>query len=148
MKPLATAAVCAALALLICRGGPNADGGGTATCPEGGTYALDGYDSRNAQGDRRDLVGGPVLRRIGDAWLIVNSSGLTRRRRGRIGLERVDQLAAQIGKLVADPATRDKLTTISLEPLPGSTPDSFAAYVRTEVDRWADIVKNSGAELE
>ena len=30
----------------------------------------------------------------------------------------------------------------------GSTPDSFAAYVRTEVDRWAAIVKNSGAELE
>jgi tripartite-type tricarboxylate transporter receptor subunit TctC len=60
----------------------------------------------------------------------------------------VDQLAAQIGTLVADPATRDKLTTISLEPLPASTPDSFAAYVRTEVDRWAEIVKNSGAELE
>ena len=60
----------------------------------------------------------------------------------------VDQLAAQIGKLVADPATRDKLTTIALEPLPGSTPDSFAAYVKTEVDRWAVIVKNSGAELE
>jgi tripartite-type tricarboxylate transporter receptor subunit TctC len=60
----------------------------------------------------------------------------------------VDQLAAQIGKLVADPAIRDKLTTISLEPWGGSTPDSFAAYVRTEVDRWADIVKNSGAELE
>jgi tripartite-type tricarboxylate transporter receptor subunit TctC len=60
----------------------------------------------------------------------------------------VDQLAAQIGKLVADPATRDKLTTISLEPWGGSTPDSFAAYVKTEVDRWAVIVKNSGAELE
>jgi tripartite-type tricarboxylate transporter receptor subunit TctC len=60
----------------------------------------------------------------------------------------VDQLAAQIGRLVTDPATRDKLTTIALEPLPGSTPDSFAAYVKTEVDRWADIVKNSGAELE
>jgi len=60
----------------------------------------------------------------------------------------VDQLATQIGKLVADPATRNKLTTISLEPWGGSTPDSFATYVRTEVDRWADIVQNSGAELE
>jgi tripartite-type tricarboxylate transporter receptor subunit TctC len=49
---------------------------------------------------------------------------------------------------VADPATRDKFTTIALEPLPGSTPDSFAAYVKTEVDRWADSVKNSGAEIE
>ena len=60
----------------------------------------------------------------------------------------VDRLAAQIGKLVADPATRDRLTAIALEPLPGSTPDSFAAYIRSEVERWAVIVKNSGAELE
>ena len=49
---------------------------------------------------------------------------------------------------MADPATDQKLTAIALEPLPGSTPDSFAAYVKTEVDRWAVIVKNSGAELE
>jgi tripartite-type tricarboxylate transporter receptor subunit TctC len=60
----------------------------------------------------------------------------------------VEQLAAQLEKLKADPATREKLTTISLEPLPPSTPDSFAAYIKAEVDRWAVIVKNSGAELE
>jgi tripartite-type tricarboxylate transporter receptor subunit TctC len=60
----------------------------------------------------------------------------------------VDQLAAQIGKLATDPATRDKLTALALQPLAGSTPDSFAAYIRTEVERWADIVRNSGAELE
>jgi tripartite-type tricarboxylate transporter receptor subunit TctC len=60
----------------------------------------------------------------------------------------VDQLAAQLAKLVADPATRDKLTTLSLEPLSGSTPDSFATYVKTEVDRWAVVVKASGAEAE
>jgi tripartite-type tricarboxylate transporter receptor subunit TctC len=60
----------------------------------------------------------------------------------------VDQLAAQIGKLVADPATRDRLTTIALEPLPGSTPDSFAAYVKTEVDRWAAVVRKAGVELD
>jgi len=60
----------------------------------------------------------------------------------------VEQLAAQIAKLMADPATRDKLTAIALEPLTGSTPDSFASYIKTEVDRWADIVRNSGAEVE
>jgi tripartite-type tricarboxylate transporter receptor subunit TctC len=60
----------------------------------------------------------------------------------------VDRLAAQITKLMADPATREKLTMIALEPLASSTPDSFAAFIKTEVDRWADIVKNSGAEPE
>jgi tripartite-type tricarboxylate transporter receptor subunit TctC len=60
----------------------------------------------------------------------------------------VDELAAQIGKLMADPATREKFITLSLEPLPPSTPDGFAAYIKSEVDRWAVIVKNSGAEAE
>ena len=60
----------------------------------------------------------------------------------------VDQLASQINRLIADPATRERLIAISLEPLPPSTPDSFAAYIKSEVDRWAVIVKNSGAEAE
>jgi tripartite-type tricarboxylate transporter receptor subunit TctC len=60
----------------------------------------------------------------------------------------VDELAAQIGKLMADPATREKLVTLSLEPLPPSTPDGFATYIKSEVDRWAVVVRNSGAEAE
>jgi tripartite-type tricarboxylate transporter receptor subunit TctC len=60
----------------------------------------------------------------------------------------VDRLAGLIGKLVADPATRDKLTALALEPLAASTPDRFAAFIKSEVDRWAQIVKNSGAELD
>jgi tripartite-type tricarboxylate transporter receptor subunit TctC len=60
----------------------------------------------------------------------------------------IDQLAGQIGLLLADPATRDKLTMMALEPLAGSTPDSFAAYIGTELGRWATIVKHSGAEPE
>lgn len=60
----------------------------------------------------------------------------------------VDALAAQIAKLLANPATIERFTSIAIEPLPASTPDSFADYIKTEVDRWATIVKNSGAEAE
>src|SRR5215471_19268111 len=60
----------------------------------------------------------------------------------------VDTLAGQIAKLLSEPATRERFTAIAIEPLPISTPDSFADYIKTEVDRWATIVKNSGAEAE
>jgi tripartite-type tricarboxylate transporter receptor subunit TctC len=60
----------------------------------------------------------------------------------------IDKLAAELEKLKADPATREKFTAISLEVLPPSTPDGFAAYIKAEVERWAPIVTNSGAEVE
>ena len=49
---------------------------------------------------------------------------------------------------MADPATASKLSTIALEPLPGIDAGQLCGYIKTEVDRWAVIVKNSGAELE
>lgn len=60
----------------------------------------------------------------------------------------IDQLAAQIAKLVSSPDMRARLVEIALEPLTESTPDSFAAYVKSEIDRWAPIVKASGAQVE
>ncbi len=60
----------------------------------------------------------------------------------------VDRLAREIATLAAAPETRTKLNALALEPLTGSTPDSFAAYVKSEVERWAPIVKASGATIE
>ena len=60
----------------------------------------------------------------------------------------VEQLAAQIDKLTSDPSTVERLTAMALEPVSGSTPDRFKAFVKAEVDRWGIIVRNSGAELE
>ena len=60
----------------------------------------------------------------------------------------VEQLAAQIERLMSDASTREKLEALALEPVSGSTPDRFAAFVKAEVDRWAVIVRDSGAELE
>ncbi len=60
----------------------------------------------------------------------------------------IDELAGQIGKLLADPVTRERFAAVALEPIAGSTPDSFAVYIKTEVDRWEAIVRNSGIELE
>jgi tripartite-type tricarboxylate transporter receptor subunit TctC len=60
----------------------------------------------------------------------------------------VDALAAQVAKMLADPATGGRFANLAIELMPGSTPDSFAAFIKTEVDRWAAIVKSSGAEAE
>ena len=60
----------------------------------------------------------------------------------------VEQLAAQIGRMTSDAATIERLTAMALEPISGSTPDRFKAFVKAEVDRWGVIVRNSGAELE
>ena len=60
----------------------------------------------------------------------------------------VERLATEIDRLTSNSATRDHLTALALEPVSGSTPDRFAAFVRSEVERWAVIVRDSGAELE
>jgi len=60
----------------------------------------------------------------------------------------IDRLAGEIAKLMSAPETRTKLNALALEPLTGSTPDNFAAYLNGEIARWAPIVRASGASLE
>ncbi len=60
----------------------------------------------------------------------------------------VDRLAGEIAELMSAPETRTNLNALALEPLTGSTPDNFAAYLKSEIERWVPIVKASGASLE
>jgi tripartite-type tricarboxylate transporter receptor subunit TctC len=60
----------------------------------------------------------------------------------------IDELVRQIGALLADPATGEQFTTVAIEPIAGSTPDSFAGYIKTEIDRWGAIIRRSGIELK
>jgi|SoiMethySBSTD1v2_1073268.scaffolds.fasta_scaffold71517_1 hypothetical protein len=56
-------------------------------------------------------------------------------------------LAAEVGRLMANPATRDRLRAMSLELHPPSTPEWFAAYIKTGIELGGGP-ENSGAELE
>jgi tripartite-type tricarboxylate transporter receptor subunit TctC len=60
----------------------------------------------------------------------------------------VERLAAEIGKFVSGEAARGQFAALAIEPLPPSTPEEFAAYIRSEGDRWARIVKTVGIEPE
>jgi len=61
--------------------------------------------------------------------------------------EIVKRLNAEMVKILAMPDVRDKLVGLGAEPV-GDTPAEFAALVKTEVVKWSDVVKKSGAKVD
>jgi tripartite-type tricarboxylate transporter receptor subunit TctC len=59
----------------------------------------------------------------------------------------VARLHAETVKALAMPDVRQRLEGVGFE-LVGSTPDEFAAYIRSEIAKWAKVVKASGVRLE
>ena len=59
----------------------------------------------------------------------------------------VQRLNAEINKALATPAVAEKLPDLGLIVV-GSTPEQFAAHIKKEAVRWAEVVKRSGAKLD
>ena len=59
----------------------------------------------------------------------------------------VTRLNAEINKALQSPELRERYAAIEAEPT-GGTPEQFAAFVKTESVKWADVVKKSGAKVE
>jgi tripartite-type tricarboxylate transporter receptor subunit TctC len=59
----------------------------------------------------------------------------------------VNRLNAEIGKALTAPEFRDKLIAQGSDPAPG-TPDQFGAFLRSELAKWVEVVRVSGAKLE
>jgi tripartite-type tricarboxylate transporter receptor subunit TctC len=59
----------------------------------------------------------------------------------------VDRLNAEIRRILATPEVRDKLLAVASDPA-DTTPEQFAEFVRAETEKWARVVKASGAKVD
>jgi len=53
----------------------------------------------------------------------------------------------EIGTALAQPEVRQRLASIGLDPVTLS-PDEFTQFIRREIDKWAKVVKQSGAKVD
>ncbi|TXI85211.1 MAG: tripartite tricarboxylate transporter substrate binding protein [Cupriavidus sp.] len=61
--------------------------------------------------------------------------------------EVVSKLNAELNRIFELPDVRQKLATLGLDPVLG-TPEKLASYQRSEIAKWAKVVKDSGAKAE
>jgi tripartite-type tricarboxylate transporter receptor subunit TctC len=59
----------------------------------------------------------------------------------------IDQLNAEVTKVLAMPDVKTALFNQGLDPAPG-TPEQFGAYIKSERAKWARVIKESGAKAE
>ena len=59
----------------------------------------------------------------------------------------IDKLNAALVRAMATPELRRQLTQLGIEPA-SSSPEEFAQLLRSEIPKWRDIVKQSGATLD
>ena len=59
----------------------------------------------------------------------------------------VARLNSELAKILYSPDMKDKLNAIGADPVT-STPDEFAAYLRQETVKWADVVRKAGLKAD
>jgi len=60
----------------------------------------------------------------------------------------VTQLAGAMAKAMADPAVVKRLQDAGVDPTPGQTPEKTAEFIKTELAKWAPIIRASGAHVD
>ena len=61
--------------------------------------------------------------------------------------EIVDRLHREIVRAVALPDVRERLAALGFEPV-ANTPEEFAVYIRSEVNKWAKVIREANIKIE
>ena len=59
----------------------------------------------------------------------------------------VAKLNAEITRVLRMPDIADRLNNLAAEPAPGA-PEQFGAFIRTEIDKWAKVVKAANMKAD
>lgn len=62
--------------------------------------------------------------------------------------ERIAQVAAAVGRVLASEAVRQRLLAAGLEPVASSGPAEFGEWVASETARWGELVQRAGISLQ
>ena len=60
----------------------------------------------------------------------------------------IARVNADLAKISADAAYREKLASLGAEPVPPASPEQVGAFIAGEVKRWAKVVKDAGIKVE
>lgn len=60
----------------------------------------------------------------------------------------VDKLYVETTRIIKLPEVRERLYLQGAEPVDDNTPEQFARYIKSEVSKYADIVKRAGIQIE
>jgi tripartite-type tricarboxylate transporter receptor subunit TctC len=60
----------------------------------------------------------------------------------------VTQLNQAINRILALPAVKERLTTLTMQIVPDSTPESASAFLRAEMAKWEPIIRDAGIKAD
>lgn len=61
--------------------------------------------------------------------------------------ENIKKLYVTLETVMADKAVREKMGSVGADPV-GSNPQQFAAFLRTEVDKWRKVIRSTGISVD
>ena len=59
----------------------------------------------------------------------------------------VDTLSTETARILKLPEVSKRISELGAEPV-GGTPEQFAAFIKSEIDKWAKVIKDANVELQ